>query len=57
MPCFYSGDPASRACRREQMEISNDYAGLPRDARVEAMVAALDALNLSDEDRITVRIR
>lgn len=52
MSSFSGDDPASRAWRREQMGISNDISGLPRDAHVEAMVAALDALNLSDEDRI-----
>ncbi|MND44886.1 hypothetical protein D3C80_357350 [compost metagenome] len=49
---FYGDDPASRAWRREQMDISNDIAGLPRDVRLEAMAAALDAVSLSDEERI-----
>lgn len=52
MPDFYGEDPASRAWRREQMAISNDISGVPRDVRVEAMVAALDALSLSGEERI-----
>lgn len=50
---FYGDDPASRAWRREQMAISNDISGLPRDVGVEAVVAALDALCLSDDERIT----
>lgn len=49
---FFGDDPASRAWRREQMDISNDISGLPRDVRIKAMVAALDALSLSDEERI-----
>jgi len=49
---FYGDDPASRAWRREQMDISNDIAGLPRDVCLEAMAAALDAVSLSDEERI-----
>lgn len=52
VPDFYGDDPASRAWRREQMGISNDISGLPRDIRVEAMVAALDVLSLSDEERV-----
>lgn len=40
------------AWRREQMEISNDIAGLPRDSHATAMVTALDALGLTDEQRI-----
>ena len=46
------GIPASRAWRREQMEISNDIAGLPRDPHGPALAAALDALDLTDAQRI-----
>lgn len=50
----FSGDDAeSRAWRREQMEISNDIEGLPRDRHANALIAALDALDLTDEQRIT----
>lgn len=42
-----------RAWRREQADISNDIAGLPRDKNAAAMVAALDALELTDAQRIT----
>lgn len=52
MPTFSGTDPASRAWRREQAEISNDIEGLPRDPHADAMVAALDALDLTDEQRI-----
>lgn len=52
-PDFYGTDPASRAWRREQMAISNDFAGIPRDSHLDAMTAALDALVLTDEQRIT----
>lgn len=34
------------------MQISCDYEGLPRDRHADAMCAALDALSLSDEDRV-----
>lgn len=34
------------------MQISSDLAGLRRDRHADAMVAALDALSLSDADRI-----
>ena len=51
-PTFYGTDPASRAWRREQMEISNDIAGLPRDPHGPALAAALDALDLTDAQRI-----
>lgn len=47
-----SGDPRARAWRREQMEISNDISGLPRDPEVDALVANLDLMKLSDEERI-----
>ncbi len=49
---MFSGDPRARAWRREQMEISNDIAGLPRDPEVDALVANLDLMKLSDEERI-----
>lgn len=49
---FFGDDAASRAWRREQMDISNDIAGLPRDVHLDAMTAALDAVSLSDEERI-----
>lgn len=51
-PTFHGTDPASRAWRREQMEISNDIAGLPRDPHGPALAAALDALDLTDAQRI-----
>lgn len=44
-------DP-DRLWRREQMEISNDYEGLPRSPYLDALTAALDALELTDEQRI-----
>lgn len=49
---FYGTDAASRTWRREQMAISNDFEGIPRDPHTEAMVASLDALALTDEQRI-----
>lgn len=52
LPSFSGNDAASRAWRREQMHISSDYEGLPRDRHADAMCAALDALSLSDADRI-----
>ena len=52
-PDFYGADPVSRAWRREQMEISNDFEGIPRDRHLDALNAALDALDLTDEQRIT----
>ena len=51
-PTFDGTDPASRAWRREQMEISNDISGLPRHPHGVALVAALDALDLTDAQRI-----
>ena len=49
----FSGlDAESRAWRKEQAEISNDIAGLPRDRHADAMIAALDVLDLSDDQRI-----
>ena len=48
-PTFSGTDPVSRAWRREQMEISNDIAGLPRDPHGPALAAALD---LTDAQRI-----
>ncbi len=51
-PTFSGTDAASRAWRREQAELSNDISGLPRDRHVDAMMAAFDALDLSDEKRI-----
>ena len=51
-PTFYGTDPVSRAWRREQMEISNDIAGLARDPHGPALFAALDALDLTDAQRI-----
>ena len=53
IPDFYGADPVSRAWRREQMEISNDFEGIPRDRHLDALNAALDALDLTDEQRIT----
>ena len=53
IPDFYGTDPVSRAWRREQMEISNDIAGIPRDRHSDALTAALDALELTDKQRIT----
>lgn len=53
IPDFYGTDPVSRAWRREQMEISNDFEGIPRDRHLDALTAALDALDLTDEQRIT----
>lgn len=53
MASFSGGDAESRAWRREQMEISNDIEGLPRDVHATALIAALDALDLSDAQRIT----
>lgn len=52
MVTFSGQDGASRAKRREQAEYSSDIAGLPRDRHADAMIAALDALDLSDGDRI-----
>jgi hypothetical protein len=52
MVTFSGTDPASRAWRREQMELSNDIEGLPRDPHADAMIAGLDALDLTDEQRI-----
>lgn len=52
LPSFSGNDAASRAWRREQMQISCDYEGLPRDRHADAMCAALDALNISDGDRV-----
>jgi hypothetical protein len=52
MPTFSGSDPASRAWRREQMELSNDIEGLPRDPHADAMVAALDVLDLTSDQRI-----
>ena len=51
-PTFSGTDPVSRAWRREQMEISNDISGLPRHPHGVALVAALDALDLTDAQRI-----
>lgn len=51
-PTFSGTDPASRAWRREQAEISNDISGLPRHPHGVALVAALDALDLTDDQRI-----
>lgn len=51
-PTFSGTDPASRAWRREQAEISNDISGLPRHPHGIALVAALDALDLTDAQRI-----
>ena len=53
IPDFYGTDPVSRAWRRAQMEISNDFEGIPRDRHLDALNAALDALDLTDEQRIT----
>ena len=52
MPTFSGSDPASRAWRREQMELSNDIEGLPRDPHADAMVASLDVLDLTSDQRI-----
>lgn len=52
LPSFSGNDADSRAWRREQMNISCDYEGLLRDRHADAMCAALDALTLSDEDRV-----
>lgn len=49
---FSGQDAASKAWRREQAELSSDIAGLPRDRYADAMIAALDALDLTDGDRI-----
>lgn len=49
---MWSDDPESRAWRREQMELSNDIAGLPRDPEVDALMARLDLMLLSDEEKI-----
>lgn len=35
------------------MDISSDYEGLPKSPYVEALIVALDALELTDEQRIT----
>lgn len=51
-PTFSGTDAASRAWRKEQAELSNDISGLPRDRHFDAMMAAFDALDLSDEQRI-----
>ena len=53
MVSFSGTDAESRAWRREQMEISNDIEGLPRDVHATALIAALDALDLTDAQRIT----
>lgn len=45
-------DP-DRLWRREQMDISSDYEVLPRSPHVDALTAALDALELTAEQRIT----
>lgn len=55
-PTFYGTDPASRAWRREQMEISNDIAGLARDPHGPALAAALESLALTDAQRIEAMI-
>lgn len=52
MTSFSGSDPTSRAWRREQMDLSNDIAGLPRAPYADAMIAALDILELTDEQRI-----
>lgn len=57
MVTFSGTDPASRAWRRDQMELSNDIEGLPRDAHADAMIAGLDALDLTDEQRIAAMTR
>lgn len=51
-PSMFSDDPQSRAWRREQMQISNDISGLPRNPEVDALVARLDLMGLSDEEYI-----
>jgi hypothetical protein len=45
-------DAQARAWRREQMDISNDFAGLPRDPGVDALMARLDLMELTDEEYI-----
>lgn len=45
-------DQASRCWRRQQAEISNDYAGLPSSVELDAFVASLDALELDGERRL-----
>jgi len=49
---MFSDDPQARAWRREQMEISNDFAGLPRDPEADALRARLDLMELTDEEYI-----
>lgn len=56
MPSFSGNDAASRAWRREQMHISSDYEGLPRDRHADAVSLALDALDISDAERIRALI-
>lgn len=46
-------DKESRLWRRDQMHLSSDIEGLPTSPHVEALEAALDALELTDEQRIT----
>jgi len=50
---FTGTDEASRRWRRDQMGLSSDIEGLPTDPHVEAFIAALDALELTDEQRVT----
>jgi len=40
-------------CDLHQIGLSNDIEGLPTDPLVEAFIAALDALELTDEQRVT----
>lgn len=44
-------DEASRLWRREQMGISNDFEGLPTSPHVDAFLAVLDTLKLTEEQR------
>lgn len=52
MVSFSGTDHASRQWRRDQMDISSDYEGLPKDPHISAFVATLDKLDLSDAQRI-----
>lgn len=52
MVSFSGNDRASKQWRREQANISNDISGIPRCRYAEALIHALDALNLSDNEKI-----
>lgn len=49
---FSGTDDASRQWRRNQAAVSSDISGLAVSLHSEAFIAALDKLDLSDEQRI-----